>query len=110
MEFSFKWHQEVGTLSSRLHSRFGGIRALLLIVLLLATLQAFLVVLGYGYGIEHEHIGVNVPLHAEDILDKCRLLEVPPGPPPDFYARERSDRFVTGTRPTLVKVRAQRSL
>ncbi|TFK91320.1 composite domain of metallo-dependent hydrolase [Polyporus arcularius HHB13444] len=103
MEFSFKWHQEVGTLSSRLHSRFGGIRALLLIVLLLATLHAFLVVLGYGYGIEYEHIGVNVPLHAEDILDKCRLLEVPPGPPPDFYARERSDRFVTGTRPTLVK-------
>ncbi|KAI0746214.1 carbohydrate esterase family 9 protein [Daedaleopsis nitida] len=45
---------------------------------------------------------VNAPLHAPEILDKCQLLQVPPGPPPDFYTRRLSDRFVGGTKPTLI--------
>lgn len=47
---------------------------------------------------------VNVPLRAQEYLDKCALLEVKPGPPPDFNARTRSDRFVPGTKATLIKV------
>ncbi|KAI0367317.1 carbohydrate esterase family 9 protein [Pilatotrama ljubarskyi] len=46
---------------------------------------------------------VRVPLHAQDYLEKCRLLDVEPGPPPDFNTREESDRFVPGTKPTLIK-------
>lgn len=47
---------------------------------------------------------VKVPLHAAESLQKCRLLEVKPGPAPDFHLRAQSDRFVTGTRPTLLRV------
>lgn len=46
----------------------------------------------------------NVPLNAEEILDKCRLLDVKPGPPPDFDLRKQSDRFVEGTKATIIKV------
>lgn len=49
--------------------------------------------------------GVQVPLHAAEILDKCRLLNVKPGPPEDFNLRHASDRFVPGTKSTLIKVR-----
>ncbi|KAI0653864.1 carbohydrate esterase family 9 protein [Cubamyces menziesii] len=45
----------------------------------------------------------TVPLRAQEYLDKCRLLDVKPGPPPDFHARKESDRFVPGTKPTLIK-------
>ncbi|KAJ8494882.1 hypothetical protein ONZ51_g2001 [Trametes cubensis] len=45
---------------------------------------------------------VTVPLRAQEYLDKCRLLSVKPGPPPDFHARTRSDRFVPGTPPTII--------
>lgn len=48
---------------------------------------------------------VKIPLHASEILDKCRLLNVKPGPPSDFYQRVASDRFVQGTKPTLITVR-----
>ncbi|KAL1938740.1 hypothetical protein VTO73DRAFT_11343 [Trametes versicolor] len=46
---------------------------------------------------------VNVPLRAQEYLDKCALLEVKPGPPPDFSTRTQSDRFVPGTKATLIK-------
>ncbi|KAH9898533.1 carbohydrate esterase family 9 protein [Cubamyces lactineus] len=45
---------------------------------------------------------VTVPLRAQEYLDKCRLLSVKPGPPPDFHARTHSDRFVPGTQPTVI--------
>ena len=47
---------------------------------------------------------VTVPLRAQEYLDKCRLLSVKPGPPPDFHARTHSDRFVPGTPPTIITV------
>lgn len=57
--------------------------------------------------LQYRHVrpskAVQVPLHAAEILAKCRLLEVKPGPPADFRLRERSDRFVPGTRPVLIK-------
>lgn len=49
------------------------------------------------------HKVVNLPLHASEILDKCRLLDTLPGPPPDFNSRTESDRYVPGTKPTLIK-------
>ncbi|KAI0361764.1 carbohydrate esterase family 9 protein [Trametes cingulata] len=45
---------------------------------------------------------VRVPLRAQEYLDKCHLLTVKPGPPPDFHTRTHSDRFVPGTQPTLI--------
>ena len=83
-------------------SRSRGFRALLSVALLLATYQAFFL-FTYHPLVQHDS-AEKLPLHAEDILDKCRLLDVPPGPPPDFHARRRSDRFVPGTKPTLIQV------
>lgn len=48
---------------------------------------------------------VTVPLRAQEYLDKCQLLNVKPGPPPDFHARTHSDRYVPGTQPVLITVR-----
>ncbi|KZP34599.1 composite domain of metallo-dependent hydrolase [Athelia psychrophila] len=46
---------------------------------------------------------VHVPLHAAKTLGKCRALHAKPGPPPDFNTRKTSDRFVRGTRATLLR-------
>lgn len=46
---------------------------------------------------------VRLPIHAEETLQKCRMLHVQPGPPPDFAQRTKSDRFVGGTRATLLR-------
>ncbi len=45
----------------------------------------------------------HIPLHAAETLQKCKLLDVPPGPPPGFHSRTESDRFVPGTKATLLK-------
>ena len=45
----------------------------------------------------------HVPLNAENILSQCAALRETPGPPANFLAREESDRFEPGTRPTLIK-------
>ncbi|KAK0488713.1 carbohydrate esterase family 9 protein [Armillaria novae-zelandiae] len=45
----------------------------------------------------------HIPLHAAETLQKCKLLDVPPGPPPGFRSRTESDRFVPGTKATLLK-------
>ncbi|KAF8444526.1 composite domain of metallo-dependent hydrolase [Boletus edulis BED1] len=46
---------------------------------------------------------VRLPFHAEETLQKCGMLHVKPGPPPDFARRTQSDRFVDGTSATLLK-------
>ncbi|KAI0329713.1 hypothetical protein GY45DRAFT_1361902 [Cubamyces sp. BRFM 1775] len=45
----------------------------------------------------------RLPLGASAILDRCRSLQLKPGPPSDFYARNDSDRFQPGTRPVLIR-------
>jgi hypothetical protein len=45
----------------------------------------------------------KLPINTSQILEKCRLLDVKPGPPHDFHRRLQSDRFVPGTPPTLIK-------
>ena len=46
---------------------------------------------------------VRVPLHAPEVLSRCRALNLKPGPPSDFYDRDVSDRFVRGTKPVLIR-------
>ncbi|KAK0452688.1 carbohydrate esterase family 9 protein [Armillaria borealis] len=45
----------------------------------------------------------TIPLHAEEILQKCRNSHVLPRPPPEFASRLQSDRYVQSTQPTLLK-------
>ena len=76
-------------------------RFFLSFVVVLATFQCSRVLLD-AYNNESRQT-VNVPLDAARILEKCSLLETKPGPPPDFYTRTQNDRFVSGTKPTLIK-------
>ncbi|KAI0949512.1 hypothetical protein AcW1_009102 [Taiwanofungus camphoratus] len=46
---------------------------------------------------------VHIPLNAAQILGKCNALTAKPGPPADFAARTRSDRFQQGTKPVLIR-------
>ena len=45
---------------------------------------------------------VQVPLHAERSLARCASLKVAAGPPANFHDRKVSDRFVYGTKATLL--------
>ncbi|KAG6900680.1 hypothetical protein C0993_004990 [Termitomyces sp. T159_Od127] len=45
----------------------------------------------------------NLPINAVEILRKCNSLSAEPGPPVDFYSRIESDRFQSGTPPTLIR-------
>ncbi|KAJ6532734.1 carbohydrate esterase family 9 protein [Mycena vulgaris] len=44
-------------------------------------------------------------VHVETIIAQaqCSALHLTPGPPDDFHARTQSDRFVEGTKPTLIR-------
>lgn len=46
---------------------------------------------------------VQLPLHAEQIQQKCNMLHAKPGPPSNFHQRTKSDRFAEGTRATLIR-------
>jgi hypothetical protein len=45
----------------------------------------------------------TIPIHASKTLQKCRHLHTKPRPSPDFDLRKQSDRFVPGTRATLIR-------
>jgi len=45
----------------------------------------------------------TIPIHAPKTLQKCRHLHTKPSPPPDFNLRKQSDRYVPGTRATLLR-------
>ncbi|KAK7470198.1 hypothetical protein VKT23_001636 [Stygiomarasmius scandens] len=45
----------------------------------------------------------SIPINANEIQQKCRNLNVVPGPPSDFYSRSKSDRFEHGTKSVLIK-------
>ena len=82
----------------RKHSR--GLRVVLGVVLSLVTLQY----LGLSARVWRAGEHTQLPLHASEWLEKCHLLQTPPGPPPDFHTRAVSDRVVPGTTPTLITV------
>ena len=46
---------------------------------------------------------VQLPINAQEVLQKCQSLSKKPGPPPDFHSRLASDRFEHDTPPTLIK-------
>ena len=46
---------------------------------------------------------VKVPRNAAQIIARCENLKQLPGPPPEFYSRNTSDRYVTGTESVLIK-------
>ncbi|KAH9846908.1 carbohydrate esterase family 9 protein [Lenzites betulinus] len=79
-------------------------RALRVLAAATLTLVAVQYIRAYAAVVSHgARRAVAVPLRAEEYLDKCRLLDAKPGPPPDFAARTRSDRFVPGTPATLIQ-------
>lgn len=45
----------------------------------------------------------RVPIDVNHILNKCSNLNTTPSPPPGFYSRARSDRYVPGTKPLLIR-------
>ena len=45
----------------------------------------------------------RLPLDASDVLARCSALHVPAGPHPNFPQRTVSDRFVAGTKATLIR-------
>ncbi|KAJ7255303.1 carbohydrate esterase family 9 protein [Mycena rebaudengoi] len=45
----------------------------------------------------------TLPINAAEIVNKCRSLHLTPGPPDDFHTRTQSDRFVEGTKATLIR-------
>jgi hypothetical protein len=67
-----------------------------------------LAVLGYySLGLsaqQHQRESVQVPLHAQEYIDKCKNLHTLPAPPPDFNFRTESDRYVEGTTPVGVDI------
>ncbi|KAH9892482.1 hypothetical protein C8Q73DRAFT_732800 [Cubamyces lactineus] len=69
-------------------------------VLCLLTSAAFLYL---GHHTLSNGVTERLPLDVSDVLNRCRSLQLKPGPPPDFYARNHSDRFQPGTRPVLVR-------
>lgn len=75
-------------------------RLLALVTLSLGLVTFFGVHTGNSFGGSHIH---TVPINAKEILDKCRQLQLPAGPPSNFHERTVSDRFQAGTPPLLVK-------
>ena len=74
-------------------------QGILLAIVSLATL--------YLWSFDFKNFGapLSTPPHVAVALERCRLLETKPGPPPHFHTRKKSDRFVEGTKPTLITVR-----
>ncbi|KAI8973081.1 carbohydrate esterase family 9 protein [Trametes punicea] len=79
------------------------LRGVVAVALSVVVLQYFQVLSVFSSGSSGSSRSVTVPLRAAEFLDKCRLLDVKPGPPPDFHGRSQNDRFVQGTKPTLIK-------
>ncbi|KAH8822344.1 carbohydrate esterase family 9 protein [Flagelloscypha sp. PMI_526] len=44
----------------------------------------------------------QLPLHADESIQRCAALKSHAGPSPDFHSRHQSDRYVPGTPPTLL--------
>ncbi|KAF9566706.1 carbohydrate esterase family 9 protein [Agrocybe pediades] len=75
---------------------FKYLAAVVLVAVITATSSG--VTLGW-----HRQSSVHVPINAAEIVDKCRALNVLPGPPTNFHERTQSDRYEAGTPPTHIK-------
>ncbi|KAE9387106.1 hypothetical protein BT96DRAFT_1025981 [Gymnopus androsaceus JB14] len=72
-------------------------------VALALSLWVACVYTGLFTGFVTKRSSVKVPINAQQIVQKCAHIDVTPGPPVDFYSRDESDRYVPGTKPTLIK-------
>ncbi|KAH9474485.1 hypothetical protein JR316_0012944 [Psilocybe cubensis] len=80
-------------------NRFSLLRALVAsLLVVVATISS----LGLTFGWKPLH-STKVPLNAAQIVQKCQTLHMLPAPPANFHQRERSDRYVAGTPPTLLR-------
>lgn len=86
------------TLINRLHGHITYLRALVVL-----TLLAFLLLASQLTTIPLLSSSAHLPPHAAATLARCSALHSTAGPPPAFHQRTRSDRFVPGTRPYLLK-------
>lgn len=98
----------MGEMANKSRSRSSRLFSLTLCAIILATgftltLTTFGTDSLFGHGHHHGHRTSRLPLHAQQILNKCSTLDAKPAPPPDFYERRQSDRFVHGTKPTLIR-------
>lgn len=62
----------------------------------------YYLITGFGYNGSSGRVQ-RIPLNAQQILSKCASLNAIPGSPANFAAREVSDRFENGTKPTLIR-------
>ncbi|KAJ7636949.1 carbohydrate esterase family 9 protein [Roridomyces roridus] len=80
-------------------------RPLKLAFIMLATASYCLAMMLYYlfWSSSHSHTGTTLPINAQAIVAQCRALHLIPGPPDNFHSRRESDRFVPGTKPTLIR-------
>ncbi|KAJ8586253.1 hypothetical protein M405DRAFT_365287 [Rhizopogon salebrosus TDB-379] len=78
-------------------------RSRLTLVLTLCSISAAAFLISISQLASFGRQSVQLPFNAEQILQKCQMLHARPGPPPNFHKRTQSDRFVEGTRPTLIR-------
>ncbi|KAF9474768.1 carbohydrate esterase family 9 protein [Pholiota conissans] len=87
-----------------LPQRQGATRSTIFRSLLASVLLTIVVVTSLGLSIEHTSFArTKVPINAAHIVQQCRALHILPGPPKNFHQRSESDRFVSGTPPTLIR-------
>lgn len=80
-------------------SRSALFRSLLASVLVVvATVSSFGITFDW-----HHHGSTQVPINAAQIIEQCQALHLLPGPSDNFHHRTESDRFSTGTPPTLIR-------
>ncbi|KIM83388.1 hypothetical protein PILCRDRAFT_69640 [Piloderma croceum F 1598] len=70
---------------------------------LAATLTAVVCNTHFSAGYGSENTPHQIHRNVQLILNQCAALNALPGPPVNFLAREVSDRFEPGTKPTLIR-------
>jgi hypothetical protein len=48
-------------------------------------------------------LAIHILNQRRKTLDRCKYIRTPAGPPSDFHSRQQSDRFVSGTKPVLLR-------
>jgi len=72
--------------------------------ILAIPIAVFLLLLFSGTFFPSAPLGIRVPSSVDaSLLQRCRSLNTPAGPPADFHKRTQSDRFSPGTKPIIIK-------
>jgi hypothetical protein len=103
---SGKWNHPETSLAQGIRPQRRPSIMVMVLCALAATLTAVLCNTHFsaGYGSEHTFHRIHqAPHNAQLIISQCAALNALPGPPVNFLAREVSDRFEPGTKPTLIR-------